>query len=163
MNHKQLITLSGLSFGRETKLLPVVIILSSPASLGGRERERMGIFLVSVSAPHHQSLVPQPPPFISSSSAWLHGLTTTPIRYASKLTNPHCSSSTSPAVVEEGPPPPPPDELPDQSGSLTNYADKLPLRYRHFFFSSLQPTQIKMSIHSQNLNRYSIICSIRVT
>lgn len=104
------------------------------------ERERMGIYLVLVSAPHHQSLVSQPPPFISSSSAWLHGLTTTPIRYASKLTNPHCSSSTSPAVVEEGPPP-------DQSGSLTNDAGKLPLRYHHFFFSSL-PAYPDKNVHS---------------
>ncbi|KAG7952868.1 hypothetical protein I3843_12G080800 [Carya illinoinensis] len=88
----------------------------------------MGVYLVSVPAPPHQSLVSQPPPFINSSSARLHGLTRTPIRYPSKLTIPHCSSSTSSAVVEEGPPPPPPDALPDQSESLTNYADKLPPR-----------------------------------
>ncbi|XP_030951836.1 uncharacterized protein LOC115975264 [Quercus lobata] len=85
----------------------------------------MGIALVSVPAPH-QSLLSQRPNI--SSNTWLHGSATTSIRYPSKLTIPHCSSSIS--VVEEGlpPPPPPPDSLPVQSESATNDTDKLPLR-----------------------------------
>lgn len=102
-----------------------------------RARERMGIALVSVPAPH-QSLLSQRPNI--SSNTWLHGSATTSIRYPSKLTILHCSSSTS--VVEEGlPPPPPPDSIPVQSESATNDTDKLPLRYYNFLIlNSCQPS-----------------------
>ena len=97
----------------------------------------MGIALVSVPAPH-QSLLSQRPNI--SSNTWSHGSATTSIRYRSKLTIPHCSSSTS--VVEEGlPPPPPPDSLPVQSEPATNDSDKLPLRYYNFLIlNSSQPS-----------------------
>lgn len=97
----------------------------------------MGIALVSVPAPH-QSLLSQRPNI--SSNTWLHGSATTSIRYPSKLTILHCSSSTS--VVEEGlPPPPPPDSIPVQSESATNDTDKLPLRYYNFLIlNSCQPS-----------------------
>ncbi|KAB1215448.1 hypothetical protein CJ030_MR4G010541 [Morella rubra] len=88
----------------------------------------MGVSLASFPAPH-QSLVPQRPHYISSST-WLHAPTTS-VRYPSKLTIPFCSSSsssTTTSVAGEGPPPPPPDALPVQSQSARDDTDKLPLR-----------------------------------